>query len=134
MKRAIALILLAGLIVTCSEAHAQAAPASITVTWSAPALQYTDGTAITGGTLYGYELEWHGATSAPWMPLDSMELPPAATSASIPVYCGVYSITISDVVELADGSLRPSYPAGPITYDTGKQCPPAPVGNLWSGP
>jgi hypothetical protein len=132
VKRAIALVLLAGLLVTSSEAYAQAVPASVTVSWTAPALQYTDGTPITGGTLYGYELEWQGATSEPWTWFDAMELPPTATSASVPVYCGVYSITIRDVVELPDGSLRPSDTAGPITHDTGQQCPPAPVGNFWS--
>lgn len=135
MKRAIALVLLAGLIVTCSEAYAQATPSSITVSWTAPALTWSDGTVIPGAVLYGYELEWQGATSEPWIPFDSMDVAPGTTSASIPVYCGNYTVTLLEVVQWsnpnAPGALVESTPET-LTYSTGVQCPPAPVGNLWS--
>lgn len=135
MKRAIALVLLTGFLVCCSEAHAQATPSTITVSWTAPPLTWAGGAAIPGGALYGYELTWTGATSEPWMPFDSMEVPPGTTSAPIPVYCGSYTVLLAAVVTWSDpnapGAIVESSPVT-LTYDTGVQCPPAPVGNLWS--
>jgi hypothetical protein len=135
MKRALALVFLAGLLVTCSEAHAQASPSSITVSWTAPALTWAGGTAIPGGAVYGYELAWQGATSEPWLPFDSMDLPPTATSASVPVYCGNYTVTLMEVVTWNDpnapGAMVESSPVS-LTYSTGVECPPAPVSNVWT--
>lgn len=112
------------LLAICALAQAQT-PTQLPLTWSAPAIEFTNGTPIPGGRLYGYEIDWFGATSNPWYSYDSLFVDPAATSASIPVICGSYSITISSVFFDGSGDLLISQPAGPITYNTGVACPPS---------
>jgi hypothetical protein len=112
----------------CSGAAGTQVPQSGTfnVTWTAPALEFTDGTAITGGTLYEYVIVIQGATGEGGIYYNEIDADPTATSASIPVYCGSYSVSILDVV-MTPTEMYVSAPAGPLTYSTGINCPPDPT-------
>jgi hypothetical protein len=103
-------------------AHAQ--EKTVTVAWQAPPLERTDGTPITGGILYAYQLQWWGATSTLWLDRDTQQVPASQLTAIIPVYCGSYHIQVRAVVMDGAGNMLTSDWSNRAVYNTGVPCPP----------
>lgn len=104
----------------CARARAQQSVA--TFTWTAPQA-YSDGTVLPPSDIWYYTFSWSGATAEPWLPYDSEQLAPDVVTASVPLLCGKYTVTLSVTTTLtAAKPFTTSMPAGPIVIDTGRPC------------
>lgn len=113
--KAIVLVLLAGLLVVWSEAHAAGQTANLS--WTL-ATQFTDGTTFTAAETASEQVR------ACWTPVAGTGAvggcatsPPAATGMQVHINCGQVMFTAQT---LLNGAL--SAATAPILYDTGLQC------------